>query len=147
MFTDVTFQEWQASSLDVPKRIENIISRYKGCTDFVDALEASEYFKGSNVEISKKTILKADSTKYKDANGKERHKWITRDVVGNRIGTAFFYRFVVQENQHLLANGVTLDDPDLKTRLGAGFDKTLEAIGEKALQHGVCWGFWNVDHL
>lgn len=59
----------------------------------------------------------------------------------------FFFRFVVQQNQYLLVNGLQTKDQAVKDKLGFGFDKTLEAIGEKSLVHGVCFGYWNYDHM
>lgn len=72
-------------------------------------LAASDYFAGENPTIAAKTILRADATETRDEEtGRITKRWITKDVVGNRVGSQFFYRFIVQENQHLLSNGVTL---------------------------------------
>ena len=59
----------------------------------------------------------------------------------------FFDRFVTQENQTLLANGVTWGDKQTDARLGAGFDNVLSLIGKYALVQGVCFGFYNLDHV
>ena len=82
-----------------------------------------------------------------EGTGKVKKTNRTERIDGNRVFSSFFSRFVIQQNQFLLANGVTLKDEKIKKRLGIGFDKTLERLGEKALTHGVAWGFWNVDHL
>lgn len=156
MYTGYTYNDWIAEVEDKRHVIHRIIDEYKSSSDFKTGLEASHYFQGNNVSIQNKTVLKADATyvsegkdedEDKKKRSRKRKKLITRDVVGNRISTDFFYRFVVQENEHLLANGVTLETSELKNKLGLGFDRTLEQMGEKALQHGVCWGYWNKDHL
>ena len=68
-------------------------------------------------------------------------------VVGNRVSSSFLRRFICQENQYLLGNGVTLESAEQKKRLGFGFDKVLQQIGENALLHGVSYGYWNLDHI
>lgn len=70
----------------------------------------------------------------------------TEDVVGNRIGSSFLFRFVTQQNQFLLSEGVSLPE-ETKKRLGADFDHLLSRLGECALLHGVSYGYWNADHL
>lgn len=147
MFVDYTFQDWQEAD-NKGKMLLNIVNRYKTSAEFFNGLDAIQYFNGENPTVAKKTILKADCTQTKDeTTGRITKRWINKDVVGNRVGSSFFFRFVTQENQHLLSNGVTLSDEETKAKLGLGFDKALEAIGEKALISGVCWGFWNVDHI
>ena len=42
---------------------------------------------------------------------------------------------------------MTLVNEATKAKLGGGFDTQLARIGQKALVHSVCWGFWNHDHL
>ena len=111
---------------------------------------ASDYFRSDNREVLGKTILRARTYTVKDENGRTRTRSVTEDMVGNRIASNFFFRFVTQENQYLLGNGATIEADgvdDAKERLGPGFDTMLQAAGEKALVQGVCWGFWNVDHV
>lgn len=127
--------------------LRSIVSAYKGSSDFKAALEANDYFNSDNRAVMSKTVLRAQTYTVTDEKGHKNTKTMQTDVVGTRIASNFFFRFVTQENQYLLGNGVTLDDQDVKARLGIGFDKALELMGEKALVHGVCWGFWNVDHL
>lgn len=65
----------------------------------------------------------------------------------HKITSGFFPRFVNQQNQFLLGNGVTLADPDNKKRLGKSFDRQLQKLGHAAIVGGVSFGFWNLDHL
>ena len=98
-----------------------------------------------------KEMLKADVVKAvtKDELGREtvRKTLNHKSVIGNRISNNFLYRFIVQQNQLLLGNGVTLADDALKKKLGRGFDTKLQEIGEDALLHGGSWGYWNYDHI
>lgn len=148
MFTQYTFQDWQ--SWDETKRVKmlpDIIGSYRNSEEFRAALEANEYFDGDNPAVEEKTILRAAAVTVPTKEGPNEKKLTNKEIAGNRIHSNFLKRFVIQHNQYLLANGVTLKDESSKKKLGLGFDKTLEAMGEAALLHGVCWGFWNLDHL
>lgn len=148
MFTAITYQDWEVTpEWERPALLLDVIDKYKASPEFTAALEALDYFRGQNRTVAKKTVLRARKIQVRDANGRTRTRAGTEDVVGNRIGSGFLFRLITQQNQFLLANGVTLDDADTKDRLGAGLDKMLEQIGEDALIAGVSWGFWNVDHL
>ena len=148
MYTDVTYQDWLAApEYDRPKTILDIIKGYKASADFTSGLTANQYFRSDNPEVAKKTILRAKKMESTDASGRRRIRTAMEDVVGNRIASSFLYRFVIQQNQYLLAEGVVLKDDKTKDALGPNFDERLEQLGEKALLHGVAWGFWNVDHL
>lgn len=64
-----------------------------------------------------------------------------------KLASNFFNRFITQENQYLLGNGVTLEKESNKEKLGKDFDIKLQANGRNALVQGVSFGFWNFDHL
>ena len=91
-------------------------------------------------------MLRARKIEGRDASGRRRVRTGVEDVVGNRIASAFLFRFVTQQNQFLLSEGVSLP-ADVKRRLGGDFDHQLEHLGECALLHGCSWGFWNADHM
>ena len=145
MFTTVTWQDYNASE-DQGGLLLKAVQRFKASRGFVDALEANAYFRGENTRVARKTILRARKTETRDAQGRRRVRAATEDVVGNRIGSGFLFRFVTQQNQFLLSEGVSLP-ADVKKRLGTDFDHQLERLGERALLHGCAWGYWNADHL
>ena len=62
-----------------------------------------------------------------------------------KIPSRFFNRFVTQENQYLLGNGVTWDGEE--NPLGDDFDNELQDAGRKALCGAVSFGFMNYDHV
>lgn len=147
MYTDITYQDWLLTpEYDRPALLLKIIRQYKASPEFKLATTANQYFRAENPTVAKKTILRARKMEYTDDKGRKRVRSGTKDVVGNRIFSGFFFRFVTQQNQFLLANGVTLEEP-IKKKLGADFDNRLEQLGERALIQGVAWGFWNADHL
>lgn len=64
-----------------------------------------------------------------------------------KLRSNFFNRFVVQQNQFLLGNGVSFTNASEKEKLGPDFDTRLNEVGHNALVEKVCFGFWNRDHL
>jgi len=145
MFTTVTWQDYQTSE-DRGALLLEAVQRFKASRSFANALEANCYFRGENTRVARKTILRARKIEGRDAQGRRRVRAATEDVVGNRIGSGFLFRFVTQQNQFLLSEGVSLPE-DVKRRLGADFDHQLERLGERALLHGCAWGYWNANHL
>lgn len=148
MFTEYTYQDFAKARAtgNVSTVLRDIVKKYKASDDFARALEADKYFEADETKVSKKVILKANAVETKTEDGRKK-TLVKRAVCGNQIRSSFFSRFVIQQNQFLLGHGVTLDNEETKKRLGVGFDKSLERIGEKALLHGVCWGYWNKDHI
>ena len=66
----------------------------------------------------------------------------------HKCASSFFKRFVTQENQYLLGNGVSFGQEDTKARLGGEkFDTRLQKAGRSALVGGVSFGFVNLDHI
>lgn len=147
MFTGVTYQDWLSYGDEKVSRIRSIIEKYKSSDDFKTAVEAERYFNGDNTAIKSKTVAKATTYETKDERGIVTRSILRQDIKGNQIPNSLFFRFVTQQAQFLLANGVALDNAETKARLGIGFDRQLARMGEKALVHGVCWGYWNADHL
>lgn len=64
-----------------------------------------------------------------------------------KIASNFFNRFVTQEIQYLLGNGVTWTDENTKKRLGNDFDLKLQELTRAAVVHGVAFGFFNYDRI
>ena len=135
------YQDYTAAE-DRTAFLARLIRETKGSAAFARALEADAYFRGENPAIARKTVLKARKLETRDETGRRRTRCVTEDVVGNRIGSGFLYRFVCQQNQYLLQNGVTLP-PAVRARLGSGFDRRLSQLGERALLQGVAFGYWN----
>jgi SPP1 family phage portal protein len=64
-----------------------------------------------------------------------------------KLASRFFNRFVVQENQYLLGNGITWENSATVDKLGDDFDNKVQKLGKDALVCGTSFGFWNFDHL
>lgn len=64
-----------------------------------------------------------------------------------KLKTLFFRRLVSQQVNYVLGNGVTLQNPENKEKLGKDFDFQLVNCAKRAMASGVAFGFWNLDHL
>ena len=64
-----------------------------------------------------------------------------------KLKTLFFRRFVIQQVQYVLSNGVTFERDSTKARLGTTFDSRLSQLAKKSMVDKVAFGFWNNDHL
>ncbi len=64
-----------------------------------------------------------------------------------KMASNFFYRFVTQETQYLLGNGITWQQKNTAEKLGGDFDTQLQKLAKAALIGGCAFGFWNFDHL
>lgn len=64
-----------------------------------------------------------------------------------KMPSGYFNRFVTQQNQYLLGNGITWNNKDTADKLGSDFDRQVQKAGKEALVGGVSFGFFNYDHL
>ena len=71
------------------------------------------------------------------------------DNIGSnyRLASGFFDRFLTQEVQTLLGNGVTFKEKGVKEKLGTTFDNVICKIARYALAAGLSFGFWDRDKL
>lgn len=64
-----------------------------------------------------------------------------------KLCSNYFNRFITQENQFLLGNGINWTKDDTAMKLGDKFDSAVQKAGRDALIGGVSFGFWNLDHI
>lgn len=133
-----TYEDLIADS-DKPMFVLNAIAEHKASPLYVDAVIAQEYFRRRNTTIAQyQKLLYTLSGKAVPDNFSANHK----------VSSGFFQRFVVQENLHLLGNGVTFNEDSTKDKLGGeDFDTVLIRAGEYALVGAVAFGFFNLDHV
>lgn len=117
------------------KFVRSVIEDYKMSDTYKTAVIAKEYDAKRNV-----TILEFTKVLF-TLSGNTIPDDFSADY---RIVSGFFSRFVSEENQYLLSNGVSWNDPDaVKAALGKNFDYILQKIGHNSLVGGVAWGFFN----
>lgn len=114
------------------------ISSYKN-TEFYETAEMAYEYAGKK----NRTILQYQKLLYT----------VSGEVVPDnysanyKLCSNFFARFVVQQNQFLLGNGVSWNEDSTDEALGNDFDSKLQQLGYASLIGGVAFGFWNLDHL
>lgn len=118
--------------------IRAAIDEHKSSAEYRIAFDAEEYDRQRNVTICRyQKFLYTLSGQAVPDNYSANYK----------LASNFFNRFVTQENQYLLGNGVMLEDSKHKEALGKDFDNKLQSMGRNALVQGVSFGLWNLDHL
>lgn len=136
-----TYQDFLKKSGSEQEKQEFIleaISEHKQSGMYNLAADAEEYAHQRNSTIMNyKKLLYTVSGKAVPDNYSANYK----------LCSNFFDRFITQENQYLLGNGVTLENDANKKKLGKKFDQQLQRAGRDALVEGVSFGFWNYDHL
>ena len=133
-----TYQDLQATT-DKTDFVYTAISEYKGTDMFKWAKEGELYARQRNTTIMNyQKLLYTMSGRAVPDNFTANHK----------CASNFFARFITQENQYLLGNGVTFQDDATKARLGGDmFDVQLQKAGRKALASGVAYGFYNYNRV
>jgi len=109
------------------------------CTEMYNvAFDAEEYDSQRNVTIMKyrKVLYTLTGRAVEDCYSPN-----------HKICSNFFNRFVTQQNQYLLGNGITFTNENIISRLGKDFNEKLQLMGRNALVQGLSFGFWNFDHL
>ena len=120
------------------KFVFDAIDEHKGSTAYKMASIAEKYYAKKNV-----TIMAFQKLLYNI------HGQAVPDVwsANYKLRTHFFRRFVTQEVQYILANGVTFQDKGTKDKLGRKFDTQLQKAAKKAKVDSVSFLFWNLDHV
>lgn len=131
-------KETTENNVSVTDFVYQAIKDYQNSDEYKDALIADEYNRRRN-----RTIVQYQKLLYTISG-----QTVPDNFSANyKLCSNFFHRFVTQENQYLLGNGVSWEDEATEDVLGDDFDNKLQDAGEKALVHRVSYGFWNKDHL
>lgn len=136
-----TFQDLVAVGENEINRMEfvhAVIRDHQSSDLYFTAKVADEYARHKN-----RTIMLYQKMLYTVSGSAVPDNW----TANYKLPSNFFYRFITQQNQFLLGNGVTWENSETETRLGDDFDKALQTAGQKALVGGVSFGFFNLDHI
>lgn len=118
--------------------VKAVVNEHKSSPAYKIAADAELYYAKRNPTINRaqKYVYEEDGTKVPDI-------WSSN----YKLTHGFFRRFVLQQVQYVLSNGVTFQDKTTKDKLGKDFDNRLQELAKKAMTDGVAFGFWNLDHL
>ena len=136
-----TYQNLEAISEDegkVKKFVFDVIEDHKGSNAYKVAAIAERYYARKNV-----TIMQFQKLLYNMKGQAVPDMW----SANYKLRTHFFRRFVTQQVQYVLSNGVTFQKKDTKNKLGKKFDTQMQKAAKKAMVDGVAFVFWNLDHV
>lgn len=136
-----TYQDLLAVGPVEQNRIDFIlaaIAEHQQSDAYKLATDAEAYYHGENP-----TIMRYEKI-VRDALGKV-HK--NTAAANHKIASSFLKFAIRQKCSYLLGNGVTFTNPDTKKKLGRTFDGLTLKIAKAAKIEGVCFGFWNYDHI
>lgn len=136
-----TYQDLSALGIDEAARASfaaAVVAEHRASARYKVAAEAEAYYSKRNITMERyrKFIYNALGQKVPDV-------WSSN----YKLTHSFFRRFVIQQTQYVLANGVSFGKAGTKKKLGKNFDNSVQRLGKKALVDGVAFGFWNNDHL
>lgn len=128
-------RDFESERMDFVKRV---VSSHKGTSLYKTACVADDYRAQKN-----RTIIQYQKLLY-TVSGQA----VPDNFSANyKLTSNYFNRFITQENQFLLGNGVTWNDNATAERLGEDFDTQVQQAGKYALSGGVSFGFWNLNKL
>lgn len=136
-----TFQNLAALADNEGRRIKFVfdaIEEHKNSAAYKMASIAEKYYAKKNV-----TIMAFQKMLYNMAGQAVPDMW----SANYKLRTHFFRRFVTQEVQYILSNGVTFQKKDTKEKLGRKFDTQMQKAAKKAKVDSVSFLFWNLDHV
>lgn len=137
-----TYQDLLAVGQSDRDRAEFCLSalqQFQGSELFKTAQDADSYYRHRNP-----TIARAQRIVYNLMGQATPDLW----KPNHKISSRFYYYFITQEVSFLLGNGVLFGDlKDKEKVLGKDFDQRVMDVSIAALNAGVAFGFWNLDHL
>ena len=118
--------------------VKKVINAHKSSELYQTAVIADEYDRHQN-----RTIIQFQKLLYDVTGRAVPDNWTANFKMASR----FFNRFITQENQYLLGNGITWKNDATRNKLGDRFDTQVQKLGHKALSGAVSYGFWNNGYL
>lgn len=136
-----TYQDFVKLEGNDKKRMDfvySLITEHKNSDLYKDAVIAEDYFKRKNRTISefRKLLYTMSGNTVPDNYSAN---W--------KMPSGHFHRFITQEVQCLLGNGVSWTKEDTENKLGDDFDTKLQKLAKNALISAVSFGMWNLDHI
>lgn len=136
-----TFQDLQAVGENEKNRMDfvlSVISDAQSSQEYKTACDADLYYAHLNP-----TIMSVQQIVY-DVLGRALNDPFKPN---HKIPCRYYFYFINQAVQFLLGNGVSFKNEKTKDKLGVRFDHDLQRLLTDALNGGVSFGFWNLDHL
>lgn len=139
-----TYQDLLKVGEDEKKRksfVRALIDEHKNSEDYKTAKDAYEYYcqKNPTIRDYQKLLATVEGS------------YIPDTMSSNyKMGSGFMHRFITQQVQYLLGNGITWGKTGTGEKLGKGrlsIDRQIQNAAAKALWGKVAFGFFNKDHV
>lgn len=114
------------------------VNAFKCTKEYIEAQDGERYYNKHNT-----TIEQYQKMLY-TLSGKQVHDIFSSNF---KTKTLIFHRLCQQQVQYVLGNGLKLEKPENKAKLGKDFDFKLQLAAKRAMASGRAFGFWNLDHL
>ena len=136
----ITYQDLVSTGENTGTRlllIQNAINEHKASKQYKTAVNADMYYAHLNP-----TIMRYEKLIH-DMLGR-----VVRDTISanHKIASHYYFFFITQLVQYLLSYGVTFEDDSIKDRI-SNFDEALSKLATLAQNHGVAYGFFNLDKI
>lgn len=135
------YQDLEELGQDEEKRkdfVTSAVSAHRASPKYKIALYAESYYAKHNLTIERfrKMLYTFSGKAYPDLFS-----------ANYKLSTLFFRRFVLQQVQFVLSNGVSFENSETAQTLGDSFENALQTLAKKAMVDGVAFGYWNANHL
>lgn len=135
-----TYQDLLAcnSEKDIILFMQDAVAEHKASDKYRRAKAAGSYYDGENVDIMavEKVVFDFQGRAHKDMF-----------AANHKIPSNFFRNVVDQEVSYLLGNGIGFENEGTSKALGMNFSERVADALTYAAVDGVCFGFWNKEHL
>ena len=114
------------------------VAEFRATKEYAEAKDGERYYNKHNTTIEQfqKFLYTVSGKQVKDIFS-----------ANYKLKTLFFRRLCQQQVQYVLGNGLKLEKPENKEKLGKDFDFKLQLAAKRAMAGGRAFGFWNLDHL
>lgn len=118
--------------------IEEAITEHQSSAQYRTAMKAKAYYEHRNpdIEAVEKVIYDMVGQAHKDLFSPN-----------HKLANAYYPKIVNQGVSHLLANGISFKNPEIKKQLGANFDGVCRKILTDAKNSGVSYGYFDGKKL
>lgn len=136
-----TYQDLLSVGTDEKARMDfvrDVVAAHRQSDAYREAVDAGKYYNGENP-----TIAVYEKVVYDSMGKAQTNLW----AANHKIASHFLKFAVRQKTSFLLGNGVSFSKAETKDKLGESFDRVLMRIAKAAKIEGVCFGFWNLNHM
>lgn len=138
MYTYSDFEDYSKSETTLLEFIELAIAEHQTSKEYKIAQKAKAYYKHQNpdIEAVEKIIYDMLGQAHKDLFSPN-----------HKLANAYYPKIINQGVSHLLGNGISFKNPDVKKLLGANLDGICKKILVDAKNSGVSYGYFNGERL